>query len=295
MELNESEAKAVILEQLKTFIEERIQFAGDSIAKCVSSIIRDKDVLMTFGSSPLLRKIIAHAAKTKSFQVVVVDTRPLQDGLLTIASLPENVRCIYVPLSGASHAMKSVTRVILGASSLMSNGAMLAPAGSAMIASLAKARQIPVIVTAESYKFTEKVQLDSIVFNELGSAAEVAVLSPAGPNGELVAVPQDFRGYRGGMEKIATGVSDSSSSSGYSDFFNAAVIAIPVPLSSSAEPNGHRTGAKPSGQLPFEVVNLRYDLTPVGNISVVATETGLIPPTSIPVLIRELMTEQNDN
>eukprot|EP01034_Spumella_vulgaris_P030861 gene30861-38143_t len=289
MELNESEAKAVILEQLKSFIEERIQFAGDNIAKSVSSVIRDKDVLLTFGSSPLLRKIIAHAAKTKSFQLVVVDTRPLQDGLLTIASLPENVRCVYVPLSGASHAMKTVTRVILGASSLMSNGAMLAPAGSAMIASLAKSKQIPVIVTAESYKFTEKVQLDSIVFNELGSAAEVAVVSPVGPNGELVAVPQEFRGYRGGMEKTA----DSSSSSGYSDFYNASVIAIPVPLRSSAEPNGHRIGAKPSDRLPFEVVNLRYDLTPVGNISVVATETGLIPPTSIPVLIRELMTEQN--
>jgi translation initiation factor eIF-2B subunit delta len=36
------------------------------------------------------------------------------------------------------------------------------------------------------------------------------------------------------------------------------------------------------------VVNLRYDLTPISNISVVATEIGLIPPTSIPVLIREL-------
>ena len=35
-------------------------------------------------------------------------------------------------------------------------------------------------------------------------------------------------------------------------------------------------------------LQLRYDLTPIGNISVVATESGLIPPTSIPVLIREL-------
>jgi len=36
------------------------------------------------------------------------------------------------------------------------------------------------------------------------------------------------------------------------------------------------------------IISLRYDLTPISNISVVATETGLIPPTSIPVLIREL-------
>lgn len=43
--------------------------------------------------------------------------------------------------------------------------------------------------------------------------------------------------------------------------------------------------------LPFNVVNLRYDLTPIGNISVVATETGLTPPTSIPVLMREMQSD----
>lgn len=47
-----------------------------------------------------------------------------------------------------------------------------------------------------------------------------------------------------------------------------------------------------SSQLPFNVVNLRYDLTPIGNISVVATETGLTPPTSIPVLMREMQQSQ---
>ena len=44
--------------------------------------------------------------------------------------------------------------------------------------------------------------------------------------------------------------------------------------------------------LHFQVVNLRYDLTPIENISAVATEHGLIPPTSIPVLVEELRTEE---
>ena len=46
-----------------------------------------------------------------------------------------------------------------------------------------------------------------------------------------------------------------------------------------------------TAQLPFNVLNLRYDLTPIGNISVVATETGLTPPTSIPVLMREIQSD----
>ena len=41
----------------------------------------------------------------------------------------------YSPLSGAAAAMKDqdVTTVLLGASSLFSNGSMLAPAGTAMV------------------------------------------------------------------------------------------------------------------------------------------------------------------
>ena len=34
-------------------------------------------------------------------------------------------------------------------------------------------KRIPVIVAAETYKFCEKVQLDSIVYNELGSQMEL--------------------------------------------------------------------------------------------------------------------------
>lgn len=43
------------------------------------------------------------------------------------------------------------------------------------VASLAKARNIPVIVACESYKFCDRVQVDSIVYNELGSVHEIAV------------------------------------------------------------------------------------------------------------------------
>lgn len=55
-----------------------------------------------------------------------------------------------------------------------------------MVAALAKALQIPVIVAAESYKFSEKVQLDSIVYNELGHASEIAVIGTAAGAGEAV-------------------------------------------------------------------------------------------------------------
>jgi translation initiation factor eIF-2B subunit delta len=87
-----------------------------------------------------------------------------------------------------------------------------------MVASLARQRGLPVIVACESYKFCEKVQLDAIVFNELGSAQELA---------------GSATGYLGAEDKDAAGES-----------------------------------------LSYHVINVRYDLTPLGNISAIATETG---------------------
>ena len=40
------------------------------------------------------------------------------------------------------------------------------------------------------------------------------------------------------------------------------------------------------------IINYRYDLTPICNVSVIATEAGLIPPTSIPILIKEYNKQQ---
>jgi translation initiation factor eIF-2B subunit delta len=36
---------------------------------------------------------------------------------------------------------------------------------------------------------------------------------------------------------------------------------------------------------------LRYDITPIIFINAVATEVGLIPPTSVPVVVREFRRE----
>lgn len=37
----------------------------------------------------------------------------------------------------------------------------------------------------------------------------------------------------------------------------------------------------------LKLLNLMYDLTPIEFISVVITEVGMIPPTSVPVILRE--------
>lgn len=281
IDMNEAEAKAAILNSLKSFLDERIVFAGDSIAKHILSTMRDNDVVVTFGYSSLIVKILQSAATRFKFQLVIIDSKPLNSGLQTLSALSPVIKCVYTPLSGAVNAIKGATRVVLGASCLFANGAMLAPAGTAMVAALANTYQIPVIVAAESYKFTEKVQLDSIVFNEIGNGSEVALSSGAAQSSEISLVPQRFSGYRGPAEASSSGEAAASAAGVVN------VVSVPSSIRSTVV---EVVPAKPS---PVEILNLRYDLTPIDNISVVATEIGLLPPSSVPVLIRELQTDVN--
>ncbi|KJH49963.1 hypothetical protein DICVIV_03910 [Dictyocaulus viviparus] len=48
--------------------------------------------------------------------------------------------------------------VILGCSAVLSNGCVIAPKGSMLLALAAKAFNIPVLVVSQTYKFVDKVQ-----------------------------------------------------------------------------------------------------------------------------------------
>ena len=61
-----------------------------------------------------------------------------------------------------------VTKVFLGAHALLANGCVMSRVGSSQVAMVAKAYNVPVLVCCETYKFCERVQTDSFVFNELG-------------------------------------------------------------------------------------------------------------------------------
>ena len=60
------------------------------------------------------------------------------------------------------------TRLLLGAHGVLNNTYVMSRIGTAMLASLAKAHNIPVFVCCETYKISERSQADSFVFNELG-------------------------------------------------------------------------------------------------------------------------------
>lgn len=68
------------------------------------------------------------------------------------------------------HSSFKATKVFLGAHGLFSNGTLLARAGTAMVALAGHHQRLPVLVCCETYKFSDKVRLDSVVWNEIGTA-----------------------------------------------------------------------------------------------------------------------------
>lgn len=73
-------------------------------------------------------------------------------------------------------------QVLLGASGVLSNGTVVSRCGSAAVAMMAASNSTPVLICCETYKFHERVQLDSITHNELGEPDALARL-PDRPRG----------------------------------------------------------------------------------------------------------------
>lgn len=168
--LSESEAKGTLQSDIGRFINEKIILADKAIIRHAVTKIGDGDVLLTYGSSCVVELILLHAHELgKQFRVVVVDSRPKLDGQALLRRLvAKGLNCTYTHINAISYIMHEVTRVFLGAASVLSNGTVYSKVGTACVAMVAHAFRVPVLICCEAYKFHERVQLDSICSNELG-------------------------------------------------------------------------------------------------------------------------------
>ncbi|KAG7604217.1 putative nagB/RpiA transferase [Arabidopsis thaliana] len=234
--LSESEAKATLQSDIDRFINEKIIVADTVIVKHAVTKIRDGDVLLTYGSPTAVEMVLLHAHELrKKFRVLVVDSRPKLEGQLLLRRLiKRGINCTYTHINAISYIMHEVTKVFLGASSVLSNGTVYSRVGTACVAMVANAFRVPVLVCCEAYKFHERVQLDSICSNELGDPNAISKVH--------------------GREDI-----------------------------------NYLDGLTNNANLQF--LNLMYDATPSDYISMIITDYGMVPPTSVPVIVREYQKE----
>ncbi|CAL1354679.1 unnamed protein product [Linum trigynum] len=232
LSLSESESKSSICSDIDRFINEKIVLADRVIVQHASSKVKDGDVLLVYGSSCVVEMILLHSHELgKQFRVIVVDSRPKLEGKALLRRLVvKGVHCTYTHINAVSYVMHEVTKVFLGASSVLSNGTVYSRVGTACVAMVAHAFRVPVIICCEAYKFHERVQLDSICSNELGD-------------------PDAIGKVPGRMD--VNYLDDVSNS------------------------------------VNLQLLNLMYDATPADYVSMIVTDYGMIPPTSVPVIVRE--------
>jgi translation initiation factor eIF-2B subunit delta len=260
-ELEWDVARNILLESMEAYITERIDYAGKAISKHARSKIQTNgDVILIFGKSEVINRVLLDAAiiDNKTFRVIVVDSRPLLEGRDSLAILSRaGISCTYILLNALTYLMMGeVTKVFLGASALMSNGSVLSRIGTACVALLANSNHIPVLVGCETYKICNRVQLESITGNELGDPDEVAYTDCArvGP------IMSDDGGRSGGKETGKKKEKDD------------------VLANWKDQPN-------------LKLLSLMYDLTPSDFVTGIVTEVGILPPSSVAVLLREMSPE----
>lgn len=118
----------------------------------------------------------AHTKGNAKFRVIVVDSRPFLEGQEMLRKLVSyNINCTYVLINAVSFIMPEVTKVLLGAHALLSNGHVMSRIGTAQVALVARSSNVPVLVCCETHKFTERFQTDAIVYNELGNPNDLVV------------------------------------------------------------------------------------------------------------------------
>lgn len=173
--LSDEKAKNTLQGIIDAYISEQIELADQAISITIREKISNGNVILTYGYSSLIYKILVEAYDAgKQFRVIVVDGRPWLEGKEQLRRLARHgIECSYILINALSFIMPEVSKVFLGAHAILANGAVMSRAGTAQVALIAKAFNVPVLVACETHKSSERVQTDSIVYNELGNADEL--------------------------------------------------------------------------------------------------------------------------
>jgi translation initiation factor eIF-2B subunit delta len=215
--LSNEEACAKLRHFVANFAQDKISAAQQVLAGIAAEKIKDGDIILTYARSSTVEQTFKQAAAAGTrFSVVIADSSPLYEGKKLLRELlGAGIPCEYMLFNSLETGMNLANKVMLGVAAVMSNGAVLSRAGTAAVALSASLAHVPVIVCSETYKFHERVQLDSITHNELADSYDMCKASS------------------------------------------------------------------------LNCLNIVYDTTAADFITVVITEVGALPPTSVPVVLRE--------
>lgn len=113
-----------------------------------------REVILTLGHSKTVEAFLKQAYRDRKFTVIVAESAPTYLGHSMAQALSSaNIPVLLIPDTSLYALMPRVTKVILGAHTVLANGGLFALAGTLAAALAAKAHSKPVVITTGQFKF----------------------------------------------------------------------------------------------------------------------------------------------
>lgn len=141
----------------------KINQALAKIAGIGASQIENGDRVLTHCHSHTVVEILRKAKKEgKKFQVIVTETRPMLQGVLTAKDLSKaGIETIFCVDSAIGYVMKKTTKVLTGTDGMiLPDGSIVNKIGTFPIALIAKQFGKPFMIAGETYKFTSDMDIE---------------------------------------------------------------------------------------------------------------------------------------
>ncbi|OAP61132.1 hypothetical protein AYL99_03333 [Fonsecaea erecta] len=190
-----SNLRPEVIKGIKEIIDE-INAADDEIATAALDQIHPDETIFTYSSSLTVQRFLLRAASKRKFTVVHAEAYP-NNHLKTHALLTGNqeavaedednlpndtfsktltsagITVILIPDSAIFAVMSRASKVILDAHAVLTNGSLVAAAGSKAVIKAAKFHRVPIIVLAATYKLSPAYPYDPFKLIEYGEAGKV--------------------------------------------------------------------------------------------------------------------------
>lgn len=298
LDVSDEQAKEILIEKINDFIRDKIDLSDQLIIEQACKHVTEGSTILTFGHSQVLEQLFKYCAveQGKKFNLIIVDSRPLFEGKKLLNNLADTIneatgttitsdliQVQYTLISSLSSTiLEDVDVVFLGAHAMLSNGRLYSRVGTGLIAMMSYLRNIPVLTCCESIKFSDRVQLDSVTTNELADSDDlVSELDLSKPPQKKSFALEQFL-------KAKKDAKDAEEKSQQPQQKNKQQQQKKKEEETVVIENKNESSLKDWKTTPnLNILNIMYDLTPPEYIKKVITELGALPPSSVPVILRE--------
>lgn len=162
--LRVGDLKKTVTKNADQFIENADK-ALEVIGEIGARRVKDGDVILTHCNSSAALSVILHAHRDgKKIQIFGTESRPKKQGYITVRKLAEEkIPVTLIVDSAVRYVMQDIDLVIVGADTIASNGAVINKIGTSQIALCAHEARVPVMVCAETYKFSKETMTGELV------------------------------------------------------------------------------------------------------------------------------------